>query len=146
MCDIDLIVPAAILGPLHTVQGDLRAAHWCQLHVETRMRAVAARSVAVLGCSRGACIKIGLPADAAAAALRAQESWGSRWRAAAAVQAVGGQAAMQALLQPKHFAELARFMALAKRRRFAVDARRLVRLLLSGAVESAGDDLLTQFT
>ena len=41
--------------------------------------------------------------------------------AAAAVQTVGAPAAMRALFQPKHFAELANFLTLAKRRRFAVD-------------------------
>ncbi len=41
--------------------------------------------------------------------------------AAAAVPAGGGQAAMQALFQPKHFVVLDNFLMLAKRRRFAVD-------------------------
>ncbi len=40
--------------------------------------------------------------------------------AAAAVQAGGGPAAMQALFQPKHFAELANFLVLTKRRRLGL--------------------------
>jgi hypothetical protein len=41
--------------------------------------------------------------------------------AAAAARTVGPPAAMRALFQPKHFAELANFLVLAKRRRFAAD-------------------------
>ncbi len=40
---------------------------------------------------------------------------------------------MQALFQPKHFAELANFLVLAKRRRFAVDGVALMQAAAGGA-------------
>ena len=59
--------------------------------------------------------------------------------AAAAVQAVGAPGAVRALFQPKHFAEqLANFLVLSKRRRFAVDGAVQMQAAARGAVP-AGD-------
>jgi hypothetical protein len=53
--------------------------------------------------------------------------------AAAAVPAGGGQAAMQALFQPKHCGELANLLMRAKRRRFALDNVALMQAAAGGA-------------
>jgi hypothetical protein len=53
---------------------------------------------------------------------------------------------MQALFQPKNFAEVANFLMLAKPARFAVDGVALMQAAAGGAALSFGSDPLTQFT
>ena len=55
--------------------------------------------------------------------------------AASAAAVVGPQAAMRALFQPSHYAELANFLVLARRRRFADDGATLMQAAAEAAAQ-----------
>ena len=67
--------------------------------------------------------------------LRARARYPAVLAAASAAAVVGPQAAMRALFQPSHFAELANFLVLARRRRFADDGATLMQAAAEAAAQ-----------